>query len=42
MLVTEEGMSIEVREVQPLKHSSKLVTEDGISMYLREVQPEKQ
>ena len=33
---------MDVREIQPSKHPSKLVTEDGISMYLREVQPEKQ
>ena len=42
-LVTEEGISTEVREVHLLKQRSpKLVTEEGISMEVREVQFWKQ
>ena len=38
-LVTEEGISTEVRDVQFLKQDFILVTEEGISMEVREVQP---
>ena len=41
-LVTELGISIEVKPVQPSKHpSAKLVTELGISIEVKPVQPEK-
>ena len=39
MIVTEEGMLMDVREAQSLKHlSPKLVTEVGMLMDVREVQ----
>ena len=42
-LVTEEGMSMEVRAEQPEKHKSpRLVTEEGMVMEVRAEQPEKQ
>ena len=37
-LVTEEGMSMWVRDVQPMKHPCKLVTEDEIFTVERAVQ----
>ncbi|MDD5784422.1 MAG: hypothetical protein PUD52_05720 [Prevotella sp.] len=39
-LFTEDGMDIDVREVQSEKHiSPKLVTEDGMSIEVNEEQP---
>ena len=42
MLVTPDGMVMEVREEQPLKvPSPMLVTPDGMVMEVREEQPSK-
>ena len=38
-LVTEEGMSMWVRDVQPMKQQCIFVTEEGMFMDVREVQP---
>ena len=43
ILVTEDGMLMDVREAQPLKQKSpKLVTDDGMSMDVSAKQPSKQ